>query len=286
MQYVFNVGDLFPLFLAPREAISSMSWILSLWKWPSLLKLVQERLHPFAYSNPVKCFIVIAFDYFNLVTALIRLFELTSRRWIPLRSQMHRIVFAFCPNVCSLETFSRHYHNEDIMSNVESGSSSNDSRGSCCASSLLKPRLGQIMTAGIDYLHDLSGEVVSFIFLSLDPLSALVLDRFEAQLGVLALPLMIALKNLTTRVDRNGGSTRERFSILICLSEFREVTERFGVGGRLICAVKDGSMMAVTGVSMREVASVCCPKISSTPVSWFGFSMLETNPDDTDELCC
>ncbi|GKA57760.1 hypothetical protein Tco_0756948 [Tanacetum coccineum] len=48
-----------------------------------------------------------------------------------------------------------------------------------------------------------------------------------------------------------------------------------GVGGRLICAVKDGSMKAVTLVSMREVASVCCLKISSTPVSWFGFSLLE-----------
>ncbi|GJR61439.1 hypothetical protein Tco_1503601 [Tanacetum coccineum] len=54
----------------------------------------------------------------------------------------------------------------------------------------------------------------------------------------------------------------------------------------VVVAVKDGSMMAVILVSMREVASVFCRKISSTPVSWFGFSMLETNPEDTDELCC
>ncbi|GJX63225.1 hypothetical protein Tco_0296125 [Tanacetum coccineum] len=54
------------------------------------------------------------------------------------------------------------------------------------------------------------------------------------------------------------------------------MTRGYGVGGRLVCAVKDGSMMAVIGVSIREVASVCCPKISSYKVSWFGFSMLET----------
>ncbi|GJW27541.1 hypothetical protein Tco_0044416 [Tanacetum coccineum] len=33
------------------------------------------------------------------------------------------------------------------------------------------------------------------------------------------------------------------------------MTRGYGVGGRLVCAVKDGSMMAVVGVSIREVAS-------------------------------
>ncbi|GKG36268.1 hypothetical protein Tco_0443946 [Tanacetum coccineum] len=50
---------------------------------------------------------------------------------------------------------------------------------------------------------------------------------------------------------------------MVCV--FKHISRGFGVGGRLVSAKKDGSAMAVTGISTREVASALCPNIASTP---------------------
>ncbi|GKG20255.1 hypothetical protein Tco_0380056, partial [Tanacetum coccineum] len=61
-----------------------------------------------------------------------------------------------------------------------------------------------------------------------------------------------------------------------------------GVGGegRAVTNTRGGSTIMVTGTSTSEVASVLRLNIESIHVSGLGLSMLEMNPDDTEELCC
>ncbi|GJU32339.1 hypothetical protein Tco_1175928 [Tanacetum coccineum] len=58
----------------------------------------------------------------------------------------------------------------------------------------------------------------------------------------------------------------------------------YGGGGRLICAVKEGSYMAVTGVSNRELASECFPNIDQHQILVFGLSIWRRSQMKTDEL--
>ncbi|GKF38356.1 hypothetical protein Tco_0118417, partial [Tanacetum coccineum] len=59
-----------------------------------------------------------------------------------------------------------------------------------------------------------------------------------------------------------------------------------GGGGRFVTDKRGGSAIVVTGTSTSEVALVLRVNIKSIPVSGLGLSMLETKPDDTEELCC
>ncbi|GJW66004.1 hypothetical protein Tco_0117888 [Tanacetum coccineum] len=59
-----------------------------------------------------------------------------------------------------------------------------------------------------------------------------------------------------------------------------------GGGGRVVADTRGGSTIVVTGTSTSEVSSVLRVNIESIPVSGMGLSMLETKPDDTEELCC
>ncbi|GKD80728.1 hypothetical protein Tco_1347567 [Tanacetum coccineum] len=61
-----------------------------------------------------------------------------------------------------------------------------------------------------------------------------------------------------------------------------------GVGGegRVVTDKRGGSTIVLTGTSISKVDSVLRLNIESIPVSRLGLSMLETKPDDTEELCC
>ncbi|GKD79007.1 hypothetical protein Tco_1341628, partial [Tanacetum coccineum] len=59
-----------------------------------------------------------------------------------------------------------------------------------------------------------------------------------------------------------------------------------GGGGRVVADTRGGLAIMVTGTSTSEVALVLRVYIESIPVSSLGLSMLETKPDDTEELCC
>ncbi|GJS92188.1 hypothetical protein Tco_0774824 [Tanacetum coccineum] len=66
----------------------------------------------------------------------------------------------------------------------------------------------------------------------------------------------------------------------------RCVMRGVGDGGRVVVDKKGGSTIVVTGTSISKVDSVLRLNIESIPVSGLGLSMLETKPDDTEELCC
>ncbi|GKD68174.1 hypothetical protein Tco_1322264, partial [Tanacetum coccineum] len=84
-----------------------------------------------------------------------------------------------------------------------------------------------------------------------------------------------------------GRSCREVLGTVVCV--------RTGVccicvmrgmcgGGRVVADTRGGSTIVVTGTSISEVASVLRVNIESIPVSGMGLSMLETKPDNTEEL--
>ncbi|GKD91578.1 hypothetical protein Tco_1367085 [Tanacetum coccineum] len=64
------------------------------------------------------------------------------------------------------------------------------------------------------------------------------------------------------------------------------VIRGLGGRGRVVADTRGGSVIVVTETSTSEVALVLRVNIESIPVSGLGLSMLETKPDDTEELCC
>ncbi|GKF00264.1 hypothetical protein Tco_0023614, partial [Tanacetum coccineum] len=66
----------------------------------------------------------------------------------------------------------------------------------------------------------------------------------------------------------------------------RCVKRGVGGGGRVVADKRGGSAIVVTRTSTSEVASVLRVNIESIPVSRLGLSMLETKPDDIEELYC
>ncbi|GKB04654.1 hypothetical protein Tco_0832849, partial [Tanacetum coccineum] len=86
-----------------------------------------------------------------------------------------------------------------------------------------------------------------------------------------------------------GRSCREELGTVVgvgtgvcCIWVIRGV----GGGGRVIANTRGGSAIVVNRTSTSKVASVLRLNIESIHVSGLGLSMLETKPDDTEELCC
>ncbi|GKE06335.1 hypothetical protein Tco_1398353 [Tanacetum coccineum] len=84
-----------------------------------------------------------------------------------------------------------------------------------------------------------------------------------------------------------GRTYREELGIVVgvgtgvcCICVMRGV----GGGGRVVADTRGGSAIVVTRTSTSEVALVLRVNINSIPVSGLGLSMLETKPDDTEEL--
>ncbi|GJU43459.1 hypothetical protein Tco_1200725 [Tanacetum coccineum] len=82
----------------------------------------------------------------------------------------------------------------------------------------------------------------------------------------------------------NAGNLRNCYSKLVRLLEC--VMRGVGGRGRVIVDKRGSSAIVVTGTSISEVDSVLRLNIESIPISGLGLSMLETKPDDTEELCC
>ncbi|GKE56041.1 hypothetical protein Tco_1495226, partial [Tanacetum coccineum] len=59
-----------------------------------------------------------------------------------------------------------------------------------------------------------------------------------------------------------------------------------GGGGRVVADTKGGSAIVVAETSTSEVASMLRVNMESILVSSLKLSMLETKPDDTEELYC
>ncbi|GJU14980.1 hypothetical protein Tco_1142946 [Tanacetum coccineum] len=112
-----------------------------------------------------------------------------------------------------------------------------------------------------------------FVCLNLEKLVSKVLSRWsnpnkEPKLG------RFYSEELETVVGVGTG--------VCCIGVMRGV----GCGGRVVSDTKGGSAIVVTGTSTSEVASVLRVNIESILVSGLGLSMLETKPDDTEELTC
>ncbi|GKF22575.1 hypothetical protein Tco_0074897, partial [Tanacetum coccineum] len=86
-----------------------------------------------------------------------------------------------------------------------------------------------------------------------------------------------------------GRSCKEELGTVVgvgtgvcCICVMRGV----GSGGRVVADTKGGSAIVVTETSTSEVASMLRVNMESILVSGLKLSMLETKPDDTQELYC
>ncbi|GKA54648.1 hypothetical protein Tco_0753597 [Tanacetum coccineum] len=85
-----------------------------------------------------------------------------------------------------------------------------------------------------------------------------------------------------------GRSCREELRTVVGVGTgvcYRCVMRGMVGGGSVVIDERCVSAIVVTRTSTREVDSVLRLNIESIPVSGLGWSMLETKPDDTEELC-
>ncbi|GKA45475.1 hypothetical protein Tco_0738271 [Tanacetum coccineum] len=110
----------------------------------------------------------------------------------------------------------------------------------------------------------------------------------QRTLGGVDLPVVLEVFSFGALVDSGSFPALldvfRRRQPMLC-RDFFDVLRRSDGGGRIVADKRGGSTIVVTKTSTSEVDSVLRLNIESIPIPGLGLSMLETKPDDTEELC-